>query len=180
MISKLLPNIAILIYLINPAFGQTFNIVYGDNESVHNCAMVSLSDSTLIIEYNPVLPGAPEEKRIPISDIVSVRYYSWANRLAPWVSLGGAMIGVSLIKEKVDPDSKETLSELFLNIFETPIYFAGGLCVGGAIGYLVGHFAFGGNGEQIIFYDMPHQQKINTLQKLILTSHRLWRFPTAT
>jgi len=52
-----------------------------------------------------------------------------------------------------------TLSEEFATMFDTPVNFIASVCLGGAVGYLTGHYILGGNRELVVLKKMSNAEK---------------------
>jgi len=121
-------------------------------------------NSMLSIEYTPFLPGIYSRMNLSLDSITGIREFSRANK---YLTFLGSYIGVRYFFKERDPIDEMNWSERVASWLDTPLNFMSSVCVGGAVGYLGGHYLLGGNRELIVVKDMSNSEKQILLSKYI-------------
>ncbi len=165
--------IIIAVILLLPLLGnqwllaQPLTVFYGDDKTIHECRIVSVSEFNVSIEYTPFLPGIYSRMNLSLDSITGIREFSRANKYVPYLTFLGSYIGVRYFFKERDPIDEMNWSERVASWLDTPLNFMSSVCVGGAVGYLGGHYLLGGNRKLLVVKDMSNSEKQILLSKYI-------------
>jgi len=154
-------------------YAQEITIYYGDDQLVQNCRVLSVSEFNVSVEYTPFIPGVYTRVNLNLASISGIRECRPSNQYLPCLTLMGSYIGVRYFMKKPIPRSEKTLSERFATWLDDPVNFISSVCVGGAVGYLIGHYLLGGNRALIVLDNLSSVEKQTILTKYIVRSRRL-------
>ncbi|MBC8376414.1 MAG: hypothetical protein H8E26_10245 [FCB group bacterium] len=142
---------------------QSLTIYYGNNKTLQDCQVVSVSEFNVSVEYVPFLPGVYTRTNLSLAEITGIREFSRANRYTPCLMVLGSYLGVRFFFKERGSIEEMTLSERFATFLDTPLNFITTISVGGAVGYLTGHYLLGGNHELIALNELSNAEKQSIL-----------------
>lgn len=148
---------------------QSLTIYYGNNKTLQNCKVVGVSELNVTVEYVPFLPGVHSRTSLSLEEITGIREFSRANRYTPCLVVLGSFVGVRFFFEERGSIADMTFSERFATFLDTPLNFITAISVGGAVGYLTGHYLLGGNHELIILKKLSISEKQSILADHIVS-----------
>jgi len=100
---------------------------------------------------------------LSLVEITGIREFSRENRYTPCLVVLGSFLGVRFFFEERGSIEEMTLSERFAIFLDTPLNFITTISVGGAVGYLTGHYLLGGNRELIALKKLSNAEKQSIL-----------------
>jgi len=124
---------------------------------------LNVSEFNVSVEYAPFLPGVHTRTNLSLVEITGIREFSRENRYTPCLVVLGSFLGVRFFFEERGSIEEMTLSERFAIFLDTPLNFITTISVGGAVGYLTGHYLLGGNRELIALKKLSNAEKQSIL-----------------
>ena len=146
---------------------QSLTIFYGDNKTIQDCRVISVSEFDVTVEYVPFLPGVHTRRSLSLAEITGIREFSRANRYSPCLVVLGSFIGIKFFFKGRGSIDEMTWSERLATWLDPPLNFITTISVGGAVGYLAGHYLLGGNRELIVLEKSSNSEKQSILAEYI-------------
>lgn len=152
--------IFILLLSVTPLIlsAETFSVYYGQDQTIENCSIESISDSTVVLRYKPDLPRLVQTKTIELASLRAIRTRSHVSMNASCLGALGLVSGVlfsaTFIQSNVDGPLEGAWGWVESGYLKLGVIGLGGL-VGGAGAYYGSQLLSGREGDPIILKDLP-------------------------